>query len=203
MFNYFDELYKDKNKPEEIEAIDKKIDMLMNYYKYIIWCLDEELIVNNLNKSYIRDNICRINSEDRQKQICDNLYKQYQDAAIAPKEQKQKIIENVLFLIQAKYCQHYINYFDNDFIVEILFSSGGDTVTKYFKNIKEEKAQDLCSKLCEKYEKSTDDEKTKCGRYILQLIKNDDDGRQVASCLSGEFVLDHLGDDIINKQKKP
>ena len=202
LFNYFYGLYKEKNDPEEIKAIDKHIYMLMNYYEYIIWHLDDNLIINNLNKSYIRDNIYRIYDKDRRQKICNKLNNQYLNATGEQNEQKQKIMENVLFLIQAKYCGHYIDYFDNDFIIELLFGKGGDTVTNYFRNINEKKAQELCSKLCEKYEESTDDEKTKCERYILQLIKNDYYDRHVANYLSGEFVLDHIENDII-KQKKP
>ena len=202
LFNYFYGLYGDKDDPEEIKAIDKHIYMLMNYYKYIIWHLDDELIINNLNKSYIRDNIYRIGDKNRQQEICNKLYNQYQNAIYFPNEQKQKIIENVLFLIQVRYCGDYISYFDNDFIVELLFSEGGDTVAKYFEDIKEKKARELCSKLCEKYEESANDEKTKCESYILGLIKNDYYDRHVANYLSGKFVLDHIGNDII-KQKTP
>ena len=33
-------------------------------------------------------------------------------------------------------------------------------------------------------------------------IKNDNDNRHVANCLSGKFVLDHIGNDIIKQKKR-
>ncbi len=205
LFNYFYGLYNDENEPEEIEAIDKNIDILMNNCKNIICNLDAELIVNDLNKSYIRNNIYLIDSKYDQQKICNNLYNRYQNTTVEQNEQKRTIIENIIFLIQTENWKRCINYFDNDFIVEILFGEYGDTVTKYFKYIEKEKAKELCSKLCEKYENSTEEQKGKCERYIIELIKtvkhNSIDYHNVASYLSGKFVLDHLEADIIKKEK--
>ena len=207
LFNYFHDLYNNKNKSEEIEAIDKKIGTLMKHCDNIICNLDEDLIVNDLNKSYIRDNICKINYEmkEKQKKICNNLYNQYQNTAVEQNEQQQMIIENVLFIIQAKNWKSCINYFDDDFIIDLLFGKNTDIVTNMFKYIGEEKACELCSKLCKRYENSTDDEKVKCKEYIIKLVENvkhnDLDYHNVASYLSGKFVLDHLEDNIIKKKK--